>query len=177
MSNPKLVYWDSCIFLDALQQTPAWSVILKQFVDAGKDGKLSIVTSSFTLVEVIRIARHDVNMDPGVAEHQIASFFDNAFISVRQLDKPLAGKARVIARDHGIKPADAVHIATAIDMKVSVMHTRDGLTKSRGLIGKSNQIGNPALLIEEPKWAQQIPFISQPSPSPKATSSDDDETD
>jgi predicted nucleic acid-binding protein len=150
-SKVPLVYWDSCIFIDALQQTPEWKDVLKALAEAARAGRFQILTSTLTLCEVIHAERLDDNAD----EKTIAELFQNPYITVRVLDRHIASDARRIAREHGLKPPDAVHVATALRAGVSVLHTRDGLTKKRGLLKKNGQIGSPPLRIEVPSLAVQ----------------------
>ena len=61
------------------------------------------------------------------------------------LTRRLAESARDLVWDHGVAPKDAIHVASALAAKAGVLNTFDG-----PLIGKSGQIGSPALNIEEP---------------------------
>jgi predicted nucleic acid-binding protein len=78
-------------------------------------------------------------------EQLVADWFENDYISIRNVDRFVAEKARPIVRKCGVKPADATHIATAILMEVEVMHTFD--VKLVGLSGLA-EVGD--LKIEEP---------------------------
>lgn len=53
----------------------------------------------------------------------VTEFFENPFIELRNLDRFVAEKARPIVRQFGLKPPDAIHVATAILMKVDLLHT------------------------------------------------------
>ncbi len=43
----------------------------------------------------------------------VREFFRHSWITIRQLDRPTAELAQDLARDNGIRPKDAVHVATA----------------------------------------------------------------
>ena len=45
----------------------------------------------------------------------------------------------------GIRPKDAIHVATALDGHVNVLETFDD-----GLLAKTGTIGNPPLVIRKP---------------------------
>jgi predicted nucleic acid-binding protein len=47
-------------------------------------------------------------------EQTIAAFLDRDFINWVELDRLIAQKARQLARAFGMKPPDAVHVATAL---------------------------------------------------------------
>lgn len=61
-------------------------------------------------------------------EDLIASFFSSEKIIPRVLDRQIAESARQLMRRHPEckKPADAVHLATALRMNVDELHTYDG---------------------------------------------------
>jgi predicted nucleic acid-binding protein len=158
MRKPRLIYWDSCVFIHALQRTPQWEPMLAAIVRAAQSGDVHIVTSALTLVEVARSG------DTGTDDAVIRGLFQNPYIIVRELDRGTATSARQIVRDHGLKPQDAVHVATAIAVRVSIMHTCDGSGKKRGLLDRDGQIGNPPLAIQVPSWSTQLPLIASPPP-------------
>lgn len=142
------IYWDSCVFIHAIQQTQEFQTVLEAILDEARAGSLVIVTSALTLAEV-RGAGSETD------EATIDDMFRQDYIVVRVLDPPLASRARRLGRDHGIKPADAIHVATAIDLGAEVMHTMDGKTKTRGPIAKSGEFAEAGLRIREPNWPVQ----------------------
>jgi predicted nucleic acid-binding protein len=64
------------------------------------------------------------------------------------LDRILAEEARKLVWGHGIKPKDAIHVATALDAEVDRMETFDD-----ALIKKSGTVGSPPLEIGKPNEA------------------------
>jgi hypothetical protein len=56
--------------------------------------------------------------------------------------------------DNGIKPKDAVHVATALDAKLTILETFDG-----DLIGKSVTLGNLPLVIRKPIQPRQSKLL------------------
>jgi predicted nucleic acid-binding protein len=69
---------------------------------------------------------------------------------VQNLTRRLAEAAREMVWDYGIAPKDAIHVATALSLRVSVLNTFDA-----GLIRKSGLVGNPALPISKPFVEQE----------------------
>lgn len=121
---------------------------------AAEEGRARIVTSSLTLVEVIKLKKH-----PPLArdrEHMISEFFLHDYIVVRQLDRFLAEQARRLVWYEGIDPKDAVHVATALRAKVEQLDTFD-----KGLIKKAGTLGDPPLAIGHPNIAEQLSFSPQ----------------
>jgi predicted nucleic acid-binding protein len=67
-------------------------------------------------------------------EEMIRQFFENEYISIRNVDRFVAERARPLVRKCGVKPADAVQLATAILVDAHVMETYDSkLLKLSGL--------------------------------------------
>lgn len=149
MSKIEVIYWNSDVFIDAIQQkNPARTQVLKQIVEAAGRNEIRILTSTLAKVEVCKIK--DVELFSEEQDRTIVAFFDNDYITVRPVDDEIAEMARYIARHSSpsLKPGDAIHIATAILNHVSVMHTYD--EKIRKNSGRFD-----GLRTEEPKWRGQ----------------------
>jgi predicted nucleic acid-binding protein len=64
---------------------------------------------------------------------------------LRNVTRLVAESAQDLVWDHGVKPKDAIHVATALEAKVQALETFDD-----GLLKKSRKIGVPPLLIRKP---------------------------
>ena len=152
MPNDRLLYWDSSVFISRIQRNTGRIENLELISAAAESGEIRIVTSAFTLAEVVKT--------PGLGllapdeEQRIVDYFENEYIVVRNVDRFVAERARRIVRRYGVPPADAVHVATAILSDVVVLHTYD----HDHLISKNEMIGDPPLRIEEPRWTGQPPL-------------------
>jgi hypothetical protein len=62
-----------------------------------------------------------------------------------ELDRSIAEASQDVVWDYGVKPKDAVHVATAIDADAHCLETFDGPLRA-----KSGTIGIPPLAIHEP---------------------------
>src|SRR5262249_2514454 len=120
----KRVYWDSCVFIDRLQRSPDKIVVLEELTDAARAAKLIIVASTLCIAETVKIGTGDAGSKS--QSESIFKFFENPWIELVQVDFEIAKLAHEISRDYGVKPADAIHVATAIKAKVEVLHTYDG---------------------------------------------------
>jgi len=148
--NSRRIYWDSCVLIHAIQQTPNYRPVLEAILDEARAGRVAIVTSALTIAEV-RASGAGASPEQVAADDDVIDgMFRQPYVTVRVVDPPLAAQARRIGRKHGLKPADAVHVATALDLKADVMHTMD--TK---VLAKTGQIGEPGLAIKEPDWPVQ----------------------
>jgi predicted nucleic acid-binding protein len=91
-------------------------------LDAAERGVIEIVVSAIALVEVL--AR---NRASGIDEQRTRDFFDNDYILLVNVDKHLGDFARrlMLAGHAGLKPPDAIHLATACIANVDQFHTFD----------------------------------------------------
>lgn len=80
-------------------------------------------TSSFTLAEVIK-ARNRPLLTPA-EEKRIDGFFKHEYIKLVILDREVAELARRLARNHGLRPPDAVHLASAVKARADELLTWD----------------------------------------------------
>lgn len=79
--------------------------------------------------------------------------FKNPYIVVKSVDRftVTAERAAEITRQHGIKPPDAIHVATAIRWQCECLQTIDGLEGGRKkLLTFDGKVEVPSLKIEVP---------------------------
>ncbi len=163
---PKLIYWDSDVFISRFQKWPGRIDVLRKFTDAAERNEINLVVSTFSLTEIAKVPGlyGDPAKDKPLKEKQLAkvsAYFENDYIVVRPLTVDIAEMAREYVCKHGIKPGDAVHVATAIYWNVPLLHSYDErLCKRNGLIG------DPPLVIENPIWrGQELLFENAEAPS------------
>lgn len=135
------IYWEACVFIDLLEKTPDRIGHLLPIIDAAEQDQIVIVTSALTLAEVSRL-RH-LQLDDESVEKTILQFFETPFLYLHPVNRFVAERSRPIIRNFGLKPLDAIHVASALMMKVERMHTYDA--KILKLDGKIE-----GLRIEEP---------------------------
>lgn len=136
-------YWDSCCFLGYLGNEADKADKCEPVLSAAEDGHLEIVTSALTLTEVIRVK--GAAAIPKDQEKKIRDFFEHSWIVVRDVDRFISEHARDLIWAHGLKPYDAIHLATALNLNLSLMDTFDG-----ALLKLSGKLGSPRLVIEHP---------------------------
>ncbi|WP_338834591.1 type II toxin-antitoxin system VapC family toxin [Bradyrhizobium septentrionale] len=132
MAITKRVYWDACSWIALIQKEkilqPGGAVedremMCKSVIEAARKNRLEIATSAFCLAEVCKTP----DMRLGSSSDRIAEFFENDFILITALDTVVGHRARKLMTGGyaGLKPPDAVHIATALILNVDEMHTFD----------------------------------------------------
>ncbi len=129
--------------LSWLQEEDNQAAKCQEVLALAERGEIEIITSVFTLTEVLRLRPKDAL--PAERRGKVEGLFNRSSIQTMMLTRRIAKVARDLAWDHGIHPRDSVHVASAIAAKITVLNTFD-----KKLIGKSGLIGNPAITIEEP---------------------------
>ena len=132
MAKPDRVYWDACTwiaYINEERETPKSNgtvenryAMCRSVLEQAQNGEVEIATSAFTLAEVCKSEKAK-NENLG----KLQGFLDHEFILVVQLDKNIGVKAQQIQLSglSGIKPPDAVHLASAQLANVTEFHSFD----------------------------------------------------
>jgi hypothetical protein len=139
----ELIYWDSDAFLGWLQAEHGKVELCQGTIERGENGDVVIVTSALTLAEVLWL-RGGPRIPKEKAE-TLGRFFRRSYIRVRPVTRSIEESAQDVVWNRGIRPKDAIHVATALDARVGVIETFDAF-----LLGKSGSVGNPPLVIRKP---------------------------
>ncbi len=136
--------WDSAACLAFLLNEPGRADACQGVLDAAEDGKLELVISALVIAEVL--ALRGKQPIPQAEATMVRQCFRRQSFLVVNLDRFIAEHAREVVWDKGIKPKDAIHVATALSANVPFLDTFDA-----GLIAKSGQVGgDPRLVICQP---------------------------
>lgn len=126
-------YWDSCVFLDYIHQTPERLPVIEQLLLNARDGEVEIVTSVATIVEVAFATseKSAAALDP-TAEADIGSLWQaDSPVRLAEFHQGIAEDARALMREGitqgwgRLQPYDAIHLATAQRLAVTEIHTYD----------------------------------------------------
>ena len=155
-SSPSRVGWDSCTWIAYIQQekirdTSGQTVLedrgtmCRQVLEAAERGVIEIIVSALCLVEVL--AR---NRTSGVDDQTVRDFFDNDYILLVNLDKQVGDLARrlMLGGYAGLKPPDAVHIATACIANADELHTFDD--RLLALDRQIDKVDGTRLIVRKP---------------------------
>ncbi len=143
------IYWDSSVFLAWLKPEPERKRACDDVLATAKTGESIIITSAIALTEVIKLKGKPAI--PETEEAKIKGFFKRSYISVVVVDRFLAESARTLIWRHGLKPKDALHVATATRLQVDELHSFDD-----DMLKLSGKFGRPLILICKPSTEQGI---------------------
>lgn len=147
--------WDSAVCLAYLQDEDGRREEIQAMLDAADHGSLQIVISSLCIAEVLMMR----GKPPIPAAHRelVRRFFCRSCFVVVELSRSLAERAQELVWAHGIRPKDAVHVATALFANAVYLDTYDA-----GLIGKDGQLGgSPLLRIGRPSQGTTPDLFTQ----------------
>jgi predicted nucleic acid-binding protein len=144
-----VVYWDADCFLSFLKQENDKIQQCLGTTELAEKGKLIIVTSAITLIEVVKLDSQ-LRLD-AKSEKTIKDFFNNPYIYIHNADREVGTLARELIWKNNLGQRDAIHIATALKLSLNKMHTFDAQ-----LHKLDNKYGNPKLRICIPDVEHQM---------------------
>lgn len=147
-------YWDSACFIAIVSEEQGRVEVCEPILRAAAVHAIEIVTSAFTITEVLR-PKGGSNL-PREKRDTIKRFFRRSGLLLVEVDRRLAEDAQEFFWDHGVKPKDAIHVASALAGGCSILETYDG-----GLLKLDGLIGSPPLTIRQPQ-----PLIAPPAAKP-----------
>ena len=148
------IYWDSVCFLGYLKEEKGKVEKCDDVLRRADRGEVLIVTSALTLTEVLHV-RNKPRLPKENAE-LVRKCFQREQIRICNVSRKIAENAQDVVWNFDVRPRDAIHVATAIHMKVDALETFDG-----ELIKKNQKIGNSPLTIREPQAEKQPAFDLQ----------------
>ncbi len=137
------IYWDSDAFLGWLQNEPGKVELCKGTIERAEAGEVLIVTSALAMAEVLWLKGA-----PKIAQDKLVilrKFFRRSYVRVINVTRTIAEEAQEVVMLHGIKPKDAIHVATAVNLRIPTLETFD-----KDLIAKTGTVGAPPLAIRKP---------------------------
>ncbi len=153
----KYVYWDSNCFIGYLQNEPDTADVLENIIRLAEDGVLRIVTSAFTITEVVKFKGADGVLRKPIGSEEEA-YLDSCFspesgIITTNVDIVTARMARRAIWELDVDTKDSVHVASAMQFKRSgLMKDGDELvfhTFDKKLLKKADGVDN--IRFEAPK--------------------------
>jgi predicted nucleic acid-binding protein len=143
--------WDSCTIINYLAGRQV-AADCQFIINQAERGELEIVVSAFAEAEVVKLDG-ELQQD---SEELIREFFGRNYIIRAALDIPVAALVRELVRNNkGLKPYDAIHIATALHHKIPILETYDERMIKLG----SGKSGSLPLIIRNPTFEGMRPLL------------------
>ena len=139
----ELIYWDSAVFLAYFQEEEGRVELCRGTLERAGAGDVFIITSTLSIAECLWL--RNAPPIPKDRADTVRRFFRRSFLRARNVTRRTAELAQNLVWDQKIHPKDAIHVATAIEARVTTLETFDG-----PLIGKSRTIGEPPIMIRMP---------------------------
>ena len=122
-----IVYLDAnCIIYRVERIEPYLSKLLPAF-DAAKLGSISLVTSELSLVECLVAPVR--NQDRDLEDRFRSVLCQSRELQTTSISAGVLERVIRIRADHGLRIPDAIHAATAQELKVSAFYTNDPIFK------------------------------------------------
>jgi len=164
---PLKYYWDACVFVSFIEGTTDRLSTIESMLEDCENATIEIYTSMITIVEV---AYAKAEKDGRLLSEEVEEAINKLWlppspIKIVELDQSVAWIARALMRSamaekKKLKPADAIHLATAKTIKeLKQIHTYDA-----DLQTFKSEIGVP---INEPRCDNL--FAQPPTENPNAT--------
>lgn len=151
MADPrKVIYWDSCVFLEYINGTGERMPVLEALLSssASDNGAVKIHASSFSIVEVSFAAseRERQALNPEIEQRIDNLWADPGAVVLVEYHATIGELAKRLIREGiprglSLKPLDAVHLATAQWLSSAGVEVDEFHTYDRRLMRYSNSVG------------------------------------
>jgi predicted nucleic acid-binding protein len=142
-SETGYIYFDACVFLEYLNNTPGRADVIADLLAQLERGKDKVLTSVLSRVEVAYIDEESRRgqLDPKVEARIEGLWSDSSVMEIVEVNTEITLLARqmlraALQRGWKLKPLDAIHLATAKWSGACEFHTYDAsLLKYDAVIG------------------------------------------
>lgn len=156
----KIVAWDTCVIIDAIQKTEGKYQLIEPFLKKAEEGNLLIVVSEVCVAEIQFLNKERELKTPTIKQlEKVLNWLNNDYIIRKNVDPGVSELASRYGLIHNITPLDSIVVANAVFHKVPVLHTFDGTMKKNKkspLLDLDGKIGDPALKICTPNYDEGL---------------------
>ena len=133
LARHELIGVDTSIFIYHLEAHPTYLPLTTDILNTIQNGEQRAIVSMVTLME---LTVHPWKMNlPHVARHYEALLVHFPHLTLTNVTRNVARKAAQIRATYSIRPADALHVATALTHEATAFITNDkGLTRLHPLL-------------------------------------------
>lgn len=180
-TSVKRVCWDACAWIAVIRQerlpNEDRNAMGREVLAAADRGQVEIVTSALNLSEVCKTKCSPQNTQDnrGVGERRLAEYFEREDVLMLNVDRFVGVTARrlMLQQLPGLRPADAVHVATALVADAVELHTFDDkLLKLNGRIQRDN--GKPLVICKPHIEKAAAPLLDKVEGKPVESEGEDD---
>lgn len=116
------VYCDSSLFIYTLELHPVYNPCLAPFWQSVSDGKVEVVTSEMSLLEVL-VKPYRINNTLMIDEYE--QFLSQAKLNMVPINKNILRQAAQLRAVAPLRTPDSIHLATAQLHQATVFFTND----------------------------------------------------
>ena len=126
------VYWDTMLFVYWLEDNVQYAKRMRHILSKMEERQDQLFTSTFTVGEVLV---GPYKMRAFEAARQIREVFKEPFVELIPYTLETADRYAGIRAQHGVSPADAIHLACAAQARIDVFLTNDAELVGRVIPG------------------------------------------
>jgi predicted nucleic acid-binding protein len=116
------IYWDTMLFVYWLEDHPRYAKRVRHILSKMKERQDQLCTSSFTVGEILV---GPYKMGASETTRQIREVFKAPFVEVIPYTIETADLYAGIRAQHGVSPADSIHLACAAQARIDLFLTND----------------------------------------------------
>lgn len=122
ISDHKIIYVDSCIIIYTVEKIPEYLEILQPMWEKFKNREIEIITSELTLMECL-VMPLKLNNNSLIMAYQ--NILSTTQIKLQPITLSILREAANLRAKTKIKTADAIHVATALNLNCDLFLTND----------------------------------------------------
>jgi predicted nucleic acid-binding protein len=168
LADIKKVYWDTCVWLALINEEADKLERCQNVLALARARSVEIWTSAFTLGEVFKKNCEGKGVAlPENKDVEFERFVEQDFFVLVQVDYDIGVTARRLLRSHPPlkKPADGIHLATAVLNNLDEFHTfdEDNLIPLHGQVNRADGVGLVICLPPLPVQPALTDYSKEPS--------------
>ncbi|MDP2073337.1 PIN domain-containing protein [Hydrogenophaga sp.] len=183
-NSTPVVYMDACCFIDMAKSTlkvptkverGAHIFFLRKFLEASRAKDASVYTSTITVVECVKVTDDTSPGNTLIDDDEVKRLFRGMLMSGKSGVIPVMPTPRITERardlrwshDVTCKPMDAMHLATAFEMKCTHFLTTDGRLGEAN-IARIKSLGLKVCTADQISGLLPSAYTQMPLPSKKS---------
>lgn len=123
MPDYQRIYLDADVYLALIKGEVARVDIARSLLRDGQEKRFAIVASTLVYAEVCGHGDVRSANDVALVDAKVSAFFEHGFIQWVEVDLVVAREARRLSREHRLRGADAIHLASAVRASCQLLMT------------------------------------------------------